>query len=158
TFVAVLLAATLIQIGTNLANDYFDFRKGADTGTRLGPVRVTQSGLLAPRTVWLGSLVTFGLAAVVGLYLVAVGGWPCVAIGLLAVAAGILYTAGPWPLGYHGLGDVCVFVFFGVIAVCGTAYLYTQMVGIQTFWVSVPVALLVTAILVVNNLRDIDTD
>ena len=158
TFVAVLVAATLIQIGTNLANDYFDFRKGADTGTRLGPVRVTQSGLLAPRTVWLASLLTFGLAAVVGLYLAVVGGWPIVAIGVLSIAAGILYTGGPWPLGYHGLGDVFVFVFFGVVAVCGTAYLYTHLVGVDTFWVSVPVALLVTAILVVNNLRDIDTD
>jgi 1,4-dihydroxy-2-naphthoate polyprenyltransferase len=158
TFVAVLVAALLIQIGTNLANDYFDFRKGADTGTRLGPVRVTQGGLLPADAVWRGSLVAFALAGLVGLYLVAVGGWPIVVIGLLSISAGVLYTGGPWPLGYHGLGDLFAFVFFGVVAVTGTAYLYTHVFGRDAFWVSMPVALLVTAILVVNNLRDIDTD
>jgi 1,4-dihydroxy-2-naphthoate octaprenyltransferase len=157
-FAAALAAAVLIQVGTNLANDYFDFRKGADTETRLGPLRVTQGGLLAPETVRAGTIVAFGLAALVGLYLVAVGGWPILAIGLLSIAAGVLYTGGPWPLGYHGLGDLLVFVFFGVVAVMGTAYLHTGAISRDVFVTSLPVGLLVTAILVVNNLRDIDTD
>ena len=157
-FVAALVASVLIQVGTNLANDYFDYRKGADTEARLGPLRVTQGGLLAPETVRAGAIVTFGLAALIGLYLVAVGGWPILVIGLLSIAAGVLYTAGPWPLGYHGLGDLLVFVFFGVLAVTGTAYLHTGAFGSGAFVASIPVGLLVTAILVVNNLRDIDTD
>jgi 1,4-dihydroxy-2-naphthoate octaprenyltransferase len=157
-FVAALAAAVLIQIGTNFANDYFDFHKGADTAARIGPVRVTQSGLIAVATVRLGMIATFGLAALIGLYLVAVGGWPILLIGLLSITAGVLYTGGPWPLGYHGLGDLFVFIFFGLIAVAGTTYLHSGSVPTAALINALPVAMLVTAILVVNNLRDIDTD
>lgn len=157
-FLAALAAAVLIQVGTNFANDYFDFLKGADTAERLGPVRVTQSGLLSPEAVRNATILTFTLAALIGLYLVAVGGWPILIIGLLSIAAGVLYTGGPWPLGYHGLGDLFVFVFFGVIAVTGTYYLHTGTVTLGALGSSVPVGCLVTAILVVNNLRDINTD
>lgn len=157
-FVAALLAAVLIQIGTNFANDYFDFHKGADTAERLGPVRVTQSGLLPPSTVRAAMIVVFGLAALIGLYLVLVGGWPILAIGLLSIAAGVLYTGGPYPLAYHGLGDLFVFIFFGLVAVCGTAYLHTGTIPPAAWFAALPVAMIVTAIIVVNNLRDIDTD
>lgn len=157
-FTAVMCAALLIQIGTNLTNDLFDFQKGADTGARLGPVRVVQAGLLSQKQVAAGSGLSFGLAILLGLYLAAVGGWPIVAIGLAAVASGIAYTGGPWPLGYHGLGDVFVFIFFGVVAVVGTFYLQSGNVTGAALIASLPVAMLVTAILVVNNLRDIDTD
>jgi 1,4-dihydroxy-2-naphthoate octaprenyltransferase len=157
-FVAALLASMLIQIGTNLANDYFDFQKGADTPGRLGPVRVTQSGLVAPATVRLATVLTFGLAALIGVYLVSVGGLPILLIGLLSIVAGVVYTGGPWPLAYHGLGDAAVFVFFGLVAVVGTAYLHTGTLLPLAVVNAVPVAALVTAILVVNNLRDIDTD
>ena len=157
-FIVVMCAALLIQIGTNLTNDLFDFQKGADTGERLGPVRVVQAGLLSQREVVAGSALSFGLALLLGLYLAAVGGWPIVAIGLAAVVSGIAYTGGPWPLGYHGLGDVFVFLFFGVVAVVGTFYLQSGSVTGAALIASLPVAMLVTAILVVNNLRDIDTD
>jgi 1,4-dihydroxy-2-naphthoate octaprenyltransferase len=157
-FVAALLAAVLIQVGTNFANDYFDFHKGADTAERLGPVRVTQSGLIAPDTVRAAMVLVFGLAALVGLYLVFVGGWPILLIGLLSIMAGVLYTGGPYPLAYHGLGDLFVFIFFGLVAVCGTAYLHTGAVPGVAWFAALPVALIVTAIIVVNNLRDIDTD
>ena len=157
-FVAALLASVLIQVGTNFANDYFDFRKGADTEQRLGPVRVTQSGLVAPEVVRLAMIVTFAAAVAIGLYLVIVGGWPILAIGLASIAAGVLYTGGPWPFGYHGLGDVVVFVFFGLAAVMGTAYLHTGVFDGLALVASIPVGCLVTAILVVNNLRDVDTD
>src|SRR5579885_3357644 len=122
-FVVTLCAALLIQIGTNLTNDLFDFQKGADTGARLGPVRVVQAGLLSQRQVAAASMLSFGTAVLLGLYLTTVGGWPIVAVGVAAVASGIAYTGGPWPLGYHGLGDLFVFVFFGVVAVTGTFYL-----------------------------------
>jgi len=157
-FGAALVAALLIQIGTNFANDLFDFRKGADTAERLGPVRVTQSGLISPEQVKLATYLTFGAAMLVGLYLVAVGGWPILVIGLLSVVCGIAYTGGPWPLGYHGLGDLFVFLFFGVIAVAGSAFLQTGALSGLALVASVPVGLLVTNILVVNNLRDIGTD
>lgn len=157
-FLAALLAAVLIQIGTNFANDYFDFHKGADTAERLGPVRVTQSGLIAPTTVRNAMVLVFGLAALVGLYLVLIGGWPILLIGLLSIAAGVLYTGGPFPLAYNGLGDLFVFIFFGLVAVCGTAYLHVGAVPAAAWWAALPVALIVTAIIVVNNLRDIDTD
>jgi 1,4-dihydroxy-2-naphthoate polyprenyltransferase len=157
-FIVVLGAAILIQIGTNLTNDLFDFRKGADTGARLGPVRVVQAGLLSQKQVAAAIALTFGLAIVLGLYLIDIGGWPILAIGLAAVVSGIAYTGGPWPLGYHGLGDLFVFVFFGVIAVVGTFYLQSGTVTDAALLASLPVAMLVTAILVVNNLRDVDTD
>jgi 1,4-dihydroxy-2-naphthoate octaprenyltransferase len=155
---AALLAATFIQIGTNLANDYFDYHKGADTAARIGPVRVTQSGLIAPARVRAGMIVTFALAALAGLYLVFVGGWPIFVIGVLSITAGVLYTGGPWPLGYNGLGDLFVFIFFGLVAVTATTYLHTGLWSLAAFVNSLPVAMLVTAIIVVNNLRDADTD
>ena len=157
-FLATLATALLIQIGTNFANDVFDFRRGADTAERLGPLRVTQSGLVSPRQVLAATGVTFGLALILGLYLVSVGGWPILLIGAISVLAGVLYTGGPWPFGYHGLGDLVCFVCFGVLAVLGTVYLQTLSITPLDVWASIPVGCLVTAILIVNNLRDIDTD
>jgi 1,4-dihydroxy-2-naphthoate polyprenyltransferase len=157
-FVVVLCAALAIQIGTNLTNDLFDFQKGADTGERLGPVRVVQAGLLSQKQVARASLLSFAAAALLGLYLVKIGGWPILLVGLASIASGIAYTGGPWPLGYHGLGDVFVFIFFGVVAVVGTFYLQAGSVSGAALIASMPVAMLVTAILVVNNLRDVDTD
>jgi 1,4-dihydroxy-2-naphthoate polyprenyltransferase len=157
-FAATLVCALLIQIGTNFANDYSDFHRGADTHERLGPTRVTQSGLLPPAAVRNGIVVAFALAVALGLYLASVGGWPIVAIGVASLVAGLAYTGGPWPFGYHGLGDLFVFVFFGVVAVMGTAYLQTGHWSPFAFHASLPIGLLVTNILVVNNLRDIDTD
>ena len=157
-FIATLAAAVLIQIGTNFANDVFDFEHGADTADRLGPPRVTQLGLISPERVRLGTVVAFGGAAAIGVYLIFVGGWPILVIGLLSIVAGIAYTGGPWPLGYHGLGDVAVFAFFGMTAVVGTYYLQADTVSATAVVVAVPVGLLVTAILVVNNLRDLETD
>jgi 1,4-dihydroxy-2-naphthoate octaprenyltransferase len=153
-----LLAALLIQIGTNFANDVFDFRRGADTAERLGPLRVTQGGLVTPRRVLIATYVTFGLALLIGLYLVSIGGWPILVIGILCLVAGVTYTGGPWPFGYHGLGDLVCFVFFGVLAVLGSAYLQRLEITPLDVWASIPVGCLVTAILIVNNLRDIDTD
>ena len=157
-FAATLAAALLIQVGTNFANDYSDFQRGADHAGRLGPVRVTQSGLLSQRAVQGGIAVAFGLAALVGAYLAWVGGWPIVVIGLLSIASGLAYTGGPWPFGYHALGDLFVFVFFGLVAVTGTAYLQGGAWSTTALAAAVPVGLLVTNILVVNNLRDLPTD
>jgi len=153
-----LLAALLIQIGTNLANDYFDFVAGADTAARLGPLRVTQAGLVEPSTVRNAALGVLGLAALVGCYLVWVGGWPILCIGIASLAAAIAYTAGPLPLAYNGLGDAFVFVFFGLAAVNGTVFLQTGTATSLSMAASIPIACLVTAILIVNKLRDIDTD
>jgi 1,4-dihydroxy-2-naphthoate octaprenyltransferase len=157
-FLAALLASLLIQIGTNLANDYFDAKKGADTAERLGPVRVTQSGLIAPDVVRNAMLLSFALAALCGVYLIVVGGWPILLIGLLSIASGILYTGGPFPLGYNGLGDLFTFVFFGLVAVVGTDYVHSGAFRWVALFASLPVAMLVTAIIVVNNLRDAPTD
>ena len=156
--IAALVGALFIQIGTNLTNDYYDFKKGADTAERLGPVRVTQSGLISPRTVLAGALGCFALAILSGIYLVWVGGWPIVAIGLTSVLCGYAYTGGPFPLAYHGLGDVFVFVFFGLVAVTGTYYVQSLTVSQAAWWASIPVGALGTALLVVNNLRDAHTD
>jgi 1,4-dihydroxy-2-naphthoate octaprenyltransferase len=156
-FVA-LAGALLIQVGTNFANDYFDYKKGADTEDRVGETRVTQAGLADPSDVKLWMATAFGLAVLVGGYLVAVGGWPIVAIGLASVAAGILYTGGPWPFGYHGLGDVFVFAFFGLIAVTGTYYVQALTWPIEAWLAGAGIGALSTNILVVNNLRDVDTD
>lgn len=155
---AALVGAMLIQIGTNLTNDYYDFKKGADTEERLGPKRVTQSGLIAPGTVLASALLCFGLAVLTGIYLVVVGGWPIVAIGLASVMAGYAYTGGPFPLGYNGLGDLFVFVFFGLVAVPGTFYVQALTVGPAAWWAAIPVGAIGTALLVVNNLRDASTD
>jgi 1,4-dihydroxy-2-naphthoate polyprenyltransferase len=155
---ATLLAALLLQIGANLANDVFDFYKGADTSARLGPTRVTQAGLLSPRQVLIGMWVSFGLAAALGVYLIMIAGWPILVIGLAAIAAAIAYTGGPFPLGYYGLGDLSVFIFFGLAAVCGTYYIQAMQLSWLAFWSSLPMGFLITAILVVNNLRDIVSD
>ncbi|HEY3107304.1 MAG TPA: 1,4-dihydroxy-2-naphthoate polyprenyltransferase [Chloroflexota bacterium] len=157
-FLAALLCSLLIQVGTNFANDYFDFRKGADTAARLGPTRVSQAGLIAPSQVLTATLLAFGLAALVGLYLIAIGGWPILLVGALSILSGLAYTGGPYPLGYHGLGDLFVFVFFGLAAVVGSAYLQTGRIEPVALGAAIPTGLLVTAILVVNNLRDADTD
>jgi 1,4-dihydroxy-2-naphthoate octaprenyltransferase len=157
-FVVTLVCALLIQIGTNFANDYSDFHRGADHEGRLGPVRVTQSGLISQAGVRRGIVVAFGLAVLLGVFLSWIGGWPIVAIGVLSVLAGLAYTGGPYPFGYYGLGDVFVFVFFGLLAVSGTAYLQSGAWSGFALVLSVPIGLLVTNILVVNNLRDLPTD
>ena len=157
-FAVTLLSALFIQIGTNFANDYSDFHRGADHAGRLGPTRVTQSGLIAHESVRRGIIVAFGIATLLGAYLVYVGGWPIVAIGIFSIVCGLAYTGGPWPFGYHGLGDVFVFVFFGLIAVTGTAYLQLGAWSPVALLMSIPIGLLVTNILVINNLRDLPTD
>jgi 1,4-dihydroxy-2-naphthoate octaprenyltransferase len=155
---AALVGAVLIQIGTNLTNDYYDFRKGADTHERVGPARVTQSGLIAPATVLAAGVTCFAAAVVVGLYLVSRGGWPFVAIGLASLLAGWAYTGGPYPLGYHGLGDLFVLVFFGLVAVPGTFYAQALRLVPAVWPAAVAVGAIGTMILVVNNLRDAETD
>jgi 1,4-dihydroxy-2-naphthoate octaprenyltransferase len=153
-----LLAALLLQIGSNLANDVFDFERGTDTPERLGPTRVTQAGLLTPAQVKFGMGVVFALASLLGLYLVWLGGLPIVIIGVTAIIAAIAYTGGPFPLGYHGLGDIFVFIFFGLASVAGTYYVQAGFVSAAAWWMTIPPGLIITAILVVNNLRDIDND
>jgi 1,4-dihydroxy-2-naphthoate octaprenyltransferase len=155
---AALSVALLLQVGANLANDVFDFRRGADTSDRLGPVRVTQSGLIAPRRVLAATGVVLGAAVLAGLPLVWRGGWPILLLGLLAILAAVAYTAGPVPLGYHGLGELAVFAFFGPVAVAGTYYIQARELSALAVAASVPVGCLAAAILVVNNLRDIATD
>ncbi|MFW6051622.1 MAG: 1,4-dihydroxy-2-naphthoate polyprenyltransferase [Myxococcota bacterium] len=155
---AALCGAVLIQIGTNFANDVFDYEKGADTEARLGPTRAVAAGLIAPRSMRAGMIAAFALATGCGVYLVWVAGWPVVAIGVASILAGVAYTGGPYPLGYHGLGDLFVLVFFGFVAVCGTSYVQVLAVPDVAWWASVPVGCLATAILVVNNLRDRATD
>lgn len=156
-FVATLVTAVLLQIGANYANDVFDFLKGADKA-RIGPTRVTQSGLLTPRQMLTGTAAIFITATLLGVYLVYVGGLPIVVIGVCAIIAALAYTAGPFPLAYHGLGDLFAFLFFGIVAVVGTSLLQTGRIEVLTVLGSLPTALLVTNIIVVNNLRDIDTD
>ena len=155
---AALAGALLLQVAANLANDVFDFEKGADTEHRLGPTRVVQSGLLSARAVRRGLAVVLALALAVGVYLVWVGGPVIVAIGILSILAAIAYTGGPYPLGYNGLGDIAVFLFFGFVAVCGTTFVQAGHVPAISWWAAVPVGALTTAILVVNNIRDIETD
>ena len=155
---AALLGAALIQIGTNLANDYYDFVRGTDTEERVGPLRVTQAGILSPGAVRAGMVVVLGLAFLVGIYLVAVGGWPVVVIGLASLACAVLYTGGPFPLAYHGLGDVFVFVFFGLVAVGGTYWVQGLAWPPGALLAGTGLGALSTAILVVNNLRDLPTD
>lgn len=155
---AALVGAIGIQIGTNLANDLFDYRKGADPPERIGPPRVLPMGWLTPSDVKAGIVAAFGIATVAGAYLVALRGWPVLAIGIASMAAGLAYTAGPFALAYTGLGDVFVFLFFGFVAVLGTYFVQTGTVDPEAILASIPVGALATAILVVNNLRDIDTD
>ena len=156
--VAALAGALLIQIATNLANDYFDFRKGADTEGRLGPTRVVQAGILSPEAVLRGTLVVLTLALVVGIYLVAVGGLPIRVIGLTALVCAVIYTGGPFPLAYHGLGDLFVFLFFGLVAVGGTYWVQALDFHPDLLLAGAGVGALTTAILVVNNLRDREED
>jgi 1,4-dihydroxy-2-naphthoate polyprenyltransferase len=157
-FAAALVGSIFIQIGTNLANDYSDARRGADTEDRLGPVRVTAGGLMPPRRVLVGTWVAFGIAVAAGAYLAAVAGWELLVVGVLSIAAGVLYTGGPRPYGYEGLGELFVFVFFGLVAVGGSYFVQTEDLSWEAVALGVPVGLLAAAILVVNNVRDIETD
>lgn len=156
--VAALVGALLIQVATNLANDYYDFVRGSDTDRRVGPVRVTQAGLLTPGAVRRGMVATLAAAFAVGVYLVGVGGWPIAVVGLASLACAVAYTGGPYPLGYHGLGDPFVFIFFGLVAVGGTYWVQALSLPVDALWAGAGVGALSTAILVVNNLRDIPTD
>lgn len=155
---AALAGALLLQIAVNLANDYFDHRRGIDTDQRLGPIRVTQSGLIAPEQVFTAMWLVLALAGLCGAYLIVVGGWPVLIIGLAAIGGVIGYSGGPYPLASNGLGDLAVFIFFGPVAVCGTYFVQAHELTWGVFLWSLPTGLLITAILVVNNLRDIDTD
>jgi 1,4-dihydroxy-2-naphthoate polyprenyltransferase len=157
-FVAALLGALLIQVGANLSNDYSDARRGADTEDRLGPVRVTAGGLVPPRQVLIATYVTFALAILCGVYLVAVAGWQLLLVGAASIVAGVLYTGGPRPYGYEGLGELFVFLFFGIVAVAGSFFVQTEDLVWEAFALAVPVGLLASAVLVVNNVRDLETD
>ncbi len=158
TFVAAMLGAVFIQVGTNLSNDYSDARRGADTEDRLGPVRVTAGGLVPPRQVLVATYVAFALAVLAGVYLIATAGWELLLVGAASILAGVLYTGGPRPYGYEGLGEVFVFLFFGVVAVTGSYFAQTERLTWEAFVLAVPVGLLAAAILVVNNVRDLETD
>ncbi|MDX9759457.1 MAG: 1,4-dihydroxy-2-naphthoate polyprenyltransferase [Bacteroidota bacterium] len=153
-----LVCALLIQIGTNLANDYFDFLKGADSEHRIGPIRVTQSGLIPPGTVRAAMIGVFALTFLLGLTLVVHAGWPILVIGVTSLICAVIYTAGPYPLAYIGLGDLFVFIFFGIVAVNGTYFVQALDWSSTALIASLPVGAISTAILVVNNYRDIDTD
>jgi 1,4-dihydroxy-2-naphthoate polyprenyltransferase len=155
---AALLGALLLQIGVNLANDYFDYVKGVDQPDRKGPIRVTQAGLIAPEQVRNAMIITLILAALIGIYLIWVGGWPILAIGVASILAALAYSGGPFPLASHGMGDLFVFIFFGLCAVCGTYYVQALTLTPLVVLCAAPTGLLITAILVVNNLRDIDSD
>src|ERR671933_701750 len=157
-FIAALLGAILIQVGTNLSNDYSDARRGADAEDRLGPVRVTAGGLVPPRQVLVATYATFALAVLCGAYLVVLAGPILLAIGAASILAGVLYTGGPRPYGYEGLGEVFVFLFFGLVAVAGSYYVQTEKVEWEAFVLAVPVGLRAAGILVVNNVRDLETD
>jgi 1,4-dihydroxy-2-naphthoate octaprenyltransferase len=157
-FLAALLGSTFIQIGTNLANDYSDARRGADTVDRLGPVRVTASGLATPRRVLVATWVAFAVAVACGIYLTVLAGPLILAVGVLSILAGVLYTGGPRPYGYAGLGELFVFLFFGLVAVNGSYYVQVEHLDWLPAGLSVAVGMLAAAILVVNNVRDIETD
>jgi 1,4-dihydroxy-2-naphthoate octaprenyltransferase len=155
---AAAFGALLLQIGSNLANDVYDFERGADREDRTGPLRVTQAGLLTPGQVRRGMVLVFGASILVGSYLTAVAGWPVIAIGLAAIGAAIAYTGGPWPLGYNGLGELFVLLFFGFAAVCGTAYVQVGHVPRSAWPAGFAAGCLASAILVVNNVRDVEQD
>jgi 1,4-dihydroxy-2-naphthoate octaprenyltransferase len=157
-FIAALIGSVFIQIGTNLVNDYSDAKRGADTVDRLGPVRVTAAGLVAPRRVLVATWVAFAIATAAGVYLATVAGPVILAVGVVSILAGILYTGGPRPYGYAGLGELFVFLFFGLVAVNGSYYVQLEELHWLPFGLSVSIGALSTAILVVNNIRDIDTD
>ncbi len=155
---AALVGALLLQIGANFANDVYDYEKGADTAERLGPTRAVQAGLITPAAMKRGMYAVFALALLVGIYLTTVAGSLILGIGIVSIVSAIAYTGGPYPLGYNGLGDVFVFVFFGLVAVCGTVYVQLGRVPALALWCALPVGALATAILVVNNLRDHEQD
>ena len=155
---AAFFIAILLQIGANLANDLFDHERGTDTPDRLGPARATAQGWLTPREMRSGIGVVFGLAALLGLMLYLDKGWPVLAIGLAAILAALAYTGGPFPYGYYALGDVFVFIFFGLAAVAGTYFVQAGGVSLTVWLASIPMGLLIVNILVVNNVRDIRTD
>jgi 1,4-dihydroxy-2-naphthoate octaprenyltransferase len=157
-FIAALVGAIFIQVGTNLSNDYSDARRGADAEDRLGPVRVTAGGLVPPQRVLVATYVSFGVAVLAGVYLVAVAGWQLLLVGGASILAGVLYTGGPRPYGYEGLGEAFVFLFFGIVAVAGSYFVQVKHLQWEAFALAVPVGLLAAGILVVNNIRDIDTD
>jgi 1,4-dihydroxy-2-naphthoate octaprenyltransferase len=153
-----LLSALCIQIGTNLANDYSDFRRGADTSRRIGPVRVTQAGLIAPKKVRNGAILAFALAVVFGIPLIARGGVPILLIGMLSILCGWLYTSGPFPLGYNGLGELFVLLFFGFAATAGTYFVLTLEWNPLALLIALAPGLHAAALLAVNNVRDLETD
>jgi 1,4-dihydroxy-2-naphthoate octaprenyltransferase len=153
-----MVVALMLQIASNLANDLFDFRSGADNEERLGPPRAAAMGLLSQREMAIGMAVVVALAGLVGLYLVSIGGPVILVLGIAAIGSAFAYSGGPWPYGYHGLGEVFVFVFFGLVAVAGTTYLQTLTLEPLAVLAAIPVGALITAILVVNNIRDIDSD
>lgn len=157
-FVAALIGSIFIQIGTNLANDYSDAKRGADTADRLGPVRVTSAGLVTPRRVLTATYIAFAVALVCGIYLATVAGAVILLIGAVSIAAGVLYTGGPRPYGYAGLGEVFVFLFFGLVAVNGSYYVQLEHLDTLPLGLSIAIGFLATAIIVVNNVRDIETD
>jgi 1,4-dihydroxy-2-naphthoate octaprenyltransferase len=157
-FVAALVGSIFIQVGTNLSNDYSDARRGADADDRLGPVRVTAGGLVPPNQVLIATYVSFGVAVLAGVYLVAVAGWQLLLVGAASILAGVLYTGGPKPYGYEGLGELFVFLFFGIVAVAGSYFVQVRHLDWKAFALAVPVGLLASAILVVNNYRDSDSD
>jgi 1,4-dihydroxy-2-naphthoate octaprenyltransferase len=152
------VAAIFIQIGTNFANDYFDYFRGADQKGRLGPTRVTQAGLVKPHTMKRAIIIVFSMAVIAGLFLIWRGGWPILVIGLLSILFGILYTAGPYPLGYNGLGDIFVLIFFGIVAVGGTYYVQALEINWLVILAGLSPGLFSMAILTVNNLRDVQSD
>lgn len=156
--IAAMVGGLLIQIGTNFANDYFDFKKGSDTHERLGPVRVTQAGLVTPATMKRATIQVFALAILVGFYLVWRGGVPILLIGLLSILFGVLYTGGPYPLGYNGFGELFVLIFFGPVAVGGTYFVQTLAINAEVIVAGLAPGLFSVAILTVNNLRDLDSD
>jgi 1,4-dihydroxy-2-naphthoate octaprenyltransferase len=156
--VAALLAALALQVAANFANDLYDFKHGVDTMERIGPLRVTQAGLVSPTAMRNALVAVLGVAFAFGIYLVVRGGWPIVAIGLSSIVATVLYTGGPRPYGHLGLGELFVFIFFGVLAVCGTYYVQSLTLTTTAIVLSLPMGFLSVAVLVVNNLRDIDTD
>jgi len=157
-FLVAMLGAVAIQVGVNFANDVADAAKGADTAARIGPKRAVASGLLTSRQMWTGITVAFGVAALCGLYLIAVAGWVIAAIGVASILAALGYTNGPNPYGYRGLGEAFVFVFFGLVATVGARYVFDMTAPLNAWLAGVVMGLLATAILLANNVRDIETD
>jgi 1,4-dihydroxy-2-naphthoate octaprenyltransferase len=157
-FGAALIGALAIQVAANFVNDIFDARKGADTEARIGPTRVVASGLMTERTVWMGTAVVVVVALVAGVYLIGIAGWVVAVMGVTSLLAMLGYVGGPKPYGYFGLGEVFVFVFFGLVATVGARYVHDMTAPLDAWLLAIPIGFLVTAILVVNNVRDIDTD